>query len=57
MLSFRDAAIPNAERNHYAIHEQVSPSYGMATLSQGDEPACAELRILRRHHSARSALA
>jgi hypothetical protein len=25
ILSFRDAAIPNAERNHYSIHEQVAP--------------------------------
>ena len=32
MLSFRDAAIPNAGRNHYSIRKQVLPSYGMPTL-------------------------
>ena len=38
MLSFRDAAIPNAGRNHYSIHKQVLPSYGMPTLPPADRP-------------------
>jgi hypothetical protein len=35
MLSFRDAAISNAERNHYSIHEQVSPQLWNAHTATG----------------------
>src|SRR5437016_694236 len=35
MLSFRDAAIPKAGRNHYSIHKQVVPQLWNAHTATG----------------------
>ena len=39
------------------LTSRLHPNYGMPTLPQANKPSFQELRILRRSHSARSALA